>query len=117
MTLPTGDPMSIDLERVRDRIERIRQTFVAQMEAWLELMPPDMRTQPFVGLAGGETLTPEAMVTEVRNGTEWGDRFLDNAIALMAAKHLQQPSMSPNDASLEATHAAYGAAFKKFPGE
>jgi hypothetical protein len=85
--------MTIDLERVRDRLERIRHTFVAQMEAWLELMPEDTRTQPFVGLAGGETLTPEDMVSEVRNGTEWGERFLDNAIALMAARDFQQQAM------------------------
>jgi len=61
------------------------------MEAWLALMPEDVRTQPFVGLAaGGETLSPEDMISEVRNGTELGDRFLDAAIGLMAAKDLQQ---------------------------
>ena len=93
--------MTIDLDRVRDRLERIRQTFVAQMEAWLELMPAEMRTQPFVGLAGGETLSPEDMVSEVRDGTEWGDRFLDNAIALMAARGFQQGGVSPEDPGLE----------------
>jgi hypothetical protein len=63
------------------------------MEAWLELMPEDTRTHPFVGLAGGETLTPEDMVSEVRTGTEWGERFLDNAIALMAARDFQRQAM------------------------
>src|SRR5215470_11222021 len=97
--------MSIDLERIRERFERIRTTFVAQMEAWLDLMPEEMRSQPFVGLAGGETLSPEEMLAEVRNGTEWGDRFLDNAIALMAVRDLQQ-TMSveePGERRLPAT--------------
>lgn len=85
--------MAIDLELIRNRLERIRHTFVAQMEAWLELLPEDVRDQPFVGLAGDETLTPRDMVSEVRDGTEWGDRFLDNAIALMAAGELQRKVM------------------------
>jgi hypothetical protein len=105
--------MAIDLEQIRNRLERIRLTFVAQMEVWLKLLPEDARDQPFVGLAGDEALTPREMVSEVSKGTEWGDRFLDNAIALMAAGDLQrhvvpdaEPPSSPAEIAPKRTRAA-----------
>ena len=71
-------------------LEAIRRTFVQQMEQWLELLPDEARQQTFVAIAGGEDLSPEQMVAQVKRGTEWGNRLLESAIALSASRQMQQ---------------------------
>ena len=61
-------------------IEVLRARIVEQLTDWVESI--DDADQPFVGTAGGGTLTPRQILEEVENHTEIGTMLIQHWLQL-----------------------------------
>ena len=65
-------------------VEKIHSHIVRQLESWVETMPSAMQRRPLVGFAAeGEELTPRDILRHVREGTDFGNQFVEHAAGLV----------------------------------
>jgi hypothetical protein len=74
----------LDAEQVRSHVAR-------QLESWVESMPVEEQTKPFIAIAGGEgmpPLTPRDVLRNVQQGTALGIQLLQHAAGLAISDFL-----------------------------